>query len=68
MTNQWIPVTTALPEPGIKVLAVIQYGMGNQEIIFSYTTKRFPDCFDHLLNERITHWMPLPSPPEQIKE
>lgn len=61
--DKWISVKERLPEPGIKVLVLLKYGAGNTEIQMSYTTKRFPDCFDHLLNERITHWQPLPSPP-----
>lgn len=59
----WISVKERLPDPGIKVMVCLKYGAGNTEITMSYTTKRFPDCFDHLLNERITHWMPLPAPP-----
>ena len=61
--ENWINVKDRMPEVNTKVIVSILYGAGSRETTMSFTTKRFPDIFDHLLGDRITHWMPLPEPP-----
>lgn len=58
---RWIPVTERLPEPLVNVLAL--YGDGRMDI----------DWVDHEgcfvcenLYDGVTHWMPLPEPPEEV--
>ena len=72
--KQWIPVTERLPEIGRKVL-VYAYG---QEILTARMNKRtengYPvfECNGIFLEMakpgRISHWMPLPQPPESEGE
>lgn len=64
----WVKRSERMPEPNVSVLVVFQYGSGNQEIRITYTTKRFPDIFDHFADERITHWALLPPMPTGITE
>lgn len=59
--RRWIPVTERLPEPLVNVLAL--YGDGRMDI----------DWVDHEgcflcenLYDGVTHWMPLPEPPEEV--
>ena len=69
--QQWIPVAERLPEDTSKVLAVVKSvcGKGNPHIqLVWYGTNGFhisdPD-FGYLnMNRYVTHWMPLPQPPE----
>lgn len=62
--DPWISVKDRFPEPGVKVLVLLTYGLGSTSIELSYTTKRFPDAFDSFHNEIITHWQYLPEPPK----
>lgn len=58
--DKWVSVKDRLPGPGVKVLVLLTYGGGSQDVRLSYTSKRFPDAFDSFHNEIITHWQPLP--------
>ena len=75
---RWIPVTERLPEYDVRVLAIDVYdtcdGDGT-EFIGIWTRKEYPDDPDgccwidergwwHAIDE-VTHWMPLPEPPEE---
>jgi len=55
--NQWISVETELPERGIRVLA---YSIKADN---SLAYRLIDGAFVYQLCE-ITHWMPIPSPPE----
>lgn len=61
--GEWISVKDKLPEEKVKVLICLTYGSGKEEIQTSYYVKR-TKSFDHFMNDIITHWMPLPSPPK----
>jgi hypothetical protein len=56
---KWISVKDQLPEPLKEVLVCLQYGEGRKEIKISYYHPRV-ECFDHFMENLITHWMPLP--------
>lgn len=64
----WIKRSDRMPEPGVRVLTVKQYGLGNQEIGSSFTTTRFPDIFDDFSDERISHWAYMPAFPDKLTE
>lgn len=57
----WICVKDRMPEPCVDVLVYYEYGLID-------TGWRFYDgtfCFDGTLDYgNVTHWMPLPEPPE----
>lgn len=58
----WIPVTEALPEDGVRVLACTVTKKGKQNLVLAYwdgTTEQWAAGF----NSNVTHWMPLPEPP-----
>lgn len=71
---RWIPITERLPEYGVRVLAADMYE-GNDETGI-WTREEYPDDADgcwidergwwHAIDE-VTHWMPLPEPPEVEK-
>lgn len=59
---RWIPVTERLPEEGQLVLCwskacggAIVFGCRNGDMIFTG------------LDDEVSHWMPLPNPPEEVK-
>lgn len=69
---RWIPVEERLPEYGVRVLATDMYEEDDCTEI--WTRKEYPDdpedgCWIddrgwwHAFDE-VTHWMPLPEPPE----
>ena len=67
----WIPVTERLPEKNGKYLCRYvfnsNYDMPFEQVLSYYATDNKP----HFNNEgdefsmRVTHWMPLPEPPEE---
>ena len=59
MTN-WISVKKRLPEEGVKVLGVCEYG-------YFWVTRHDNSFFidHHYEFVKITHWMPLPEPPQR---
>ena len=68
--QEWIPVTESLPEEGDYVLCVLKgfnYG-GKIQVCKFVPADKFKDkpYFEHFRNgfPSVTHWMPLPQPPE----
>jgi len=66
MSNEWISVETEMPEEKLMVLIVaIKIGPNKD-----YTTDMYCSWFDGCRFPRwphdadVTHWMPLPSPPD----
>jgi hypothetical protein len=66
---EWIPVSERLPKPGQQVLAAIPprvWNEENQALIetLDYEQEGFYSWKDDEWQKRVTHWMPLPEPPE----
>lgn len=72
---RWIPVEERLPEYGVRVLATDMYE--EDDCTGIWTREEYPDdpedgCWIdepgwwHAFDE-VTHWMPLPEPPEEEK-
>ena len=64
---RWIPVTERLPDDGQRVLAYDKVEYGIIAAIYSAGT-----WYDQILDTTvcpiyITHWMPLPEPPEEAE-
>lgn len=61
----WIPVTERLPEDARDVLTYSRYKTfeGGSIDVMSY----YPRAKRWELDEEVTHWMPLPQPPEVKK-
>ena len=66
---RWIPVTDRLPEDGSDVLAYLKYADNSRIAAANYYKGTWQDCLMgrlYLTEEGfVTHWMPLPEPPEE---
>ena len=61
--QRWIPVSERLPEPYTRVLACIKSGYMEVDYMYSEPIVDVGSAdFNSLDN--VTHWMPLPTPPE----
>jgi len=61
--QRWIPVSERLPEPYTRVLACIKSGYMEVDYMYSEPIVDVGSAdFNSLDN--VTHWMPLPQPPE----
>lgn len=74
---RWIPVEERLPEYNARVLVIDVYAGDGDEFIAIWMREKYPDDPDgccwidergwwHALDE-VTHWIPLPEPPEAEK-
>lgn len=72
MSGEWTPVTERLPEIGV-CLAAIRVRNWHEgpkhyvEIRYFDDTQQFRDEDDWFPCSSVTHWMPLPAPPETSK-
>ena len=58
--SEWISVDDRLPEYGDKILVHLDYGDIKGILLEEYSgTKFWSRAFNN-----VTHWMPLPEPPE----
>jgi hypothetical protein len=69
--NQWIPVTERLPERGQLVIVSFRGHWGGRREVSAETfwideRGGWTGC-DSMKNGRPSHWMPLPSPPPEVK-
>ncbi len=61
--QRWIPVSERLPEPYVKVLACTESGY--MEVDYRYAEPIIEVGVAEFYSlENVTHWMPLPQPPE----
>ena len=60
---RWIPVDERLPEKHRIVLAYFRFGMIDTGI---YNGRNWWNDIGIANNENVTHWMPLPEPPEEV--
>ena len=63
--QRWIPVTEELPEPSTEVLVLTDAGGIRQGYIGHATGHWCSGGF--VMVPTVTHWMPLPAPPEEKK-
>lgn len=63
----WVSVEERLPEMHDEVLV---YLSGYDEVLIAwlYLDGRWRSCTDEKLLNKITHWMPLPEPPQEYLE
>jgi len=61
--QRWIPVSERLPEAGHKVLVLLTDGAISIDFIHGNDFLGNPDFYEYWVGD-ITHWMPLPQPPE----
>ena len=61
----WIPVTERLPDDGSDILAYTENGEDARIVPANYDRGIWFDCCFNRVAENITHWMPLPEPPEE---
>lgn len=61
--DRWIPVEDALPEYGEYVLFIRK----NREVYVGYYDEKntWNTDYQWFCGENVTHWMPLPEPPEK---
>lgn len=60
---RWIPVGEALPKEGERVLCCTRNKKGAANIVLGY----YMDGLWRVgMNSNVTHWMPLPEPPEGL--
>ena len=56
MTGQWIPVSKQLPEDGVRVLVYDGVLVYDADYSYDYGAWEW--------GAEVTHWMPLPEPPD----
>ena len=61
--QRWIPVSERLPEPYTRVLACIKSGYMEVDYMYSEPIVDV-GIADFNSLDNVTHWMPLPNPPE----
>lgn len=62
----WIPVTERLPEPFTRVIGFMAW-KAITAVEYQHNNWYSIDHLEPLPKEAVTHWMPLPNPPE-VKE
>lgn len=65
--NEWISVEDRLPENDDHVLAATQNKRGEYNIVKAYYHHGL-GCWAAGMNSNVTHWMPLPDPPERSED
>ena len=63
--NGWIDITKRMPRPGDRVLVCDDRFVGEGYLTQGGLFRRYDGTYlDSVLNRGVTHWMPLPEPPE----
>jgi len=64
--SEWISVKDRLPDAGIRVLTLDKWGGIRDRELYAFTSGPLVFRPDGLhLGKDVTHWMPLPEPPEE---
>lgn len=62
---RWIPVTERLPEAGNHVLVYAGFFQPFNEVSYIDAEGKWRFAYDDTEVPIVTHWMPLPTPPEE---
>ena len=65
--GHWIPVTERLPEDDTDILVYCVDGEESRIVAVNYANGVWFDCIFNtvMVVKNITHWMPLPKPPQE---
>lgn len=67
MNNKWTSVKDSLPELNVRVLTLDRWGHIHDRRLYQFRDGFICFSTDGLLPGRdVTHWMPLPEPPEEV--
>ena len=66
---EWIPVTERLPdfEGCLLCMRKTVFGLSVQEVLYYEDGEFSYNGIDNLTDGAVTHWMPLPKPPEECE-
>lgn len=62
--GEWISVEDELPDDAYPVLVYIKLWEGQYDILMGYFDGGWYSMNDNMIFSGVTHWMPLPDPPE----
>ena len=62
--QKWIPVTERLPEKEGRYLCVVRIVKSGAVYVQMMNGDRYGFSLEHIYNDDVTHWMPLPEPPK----
>lgn len=67
--SEWISAKDRLPEVGARVLTLSKWGHLSDRQLYKFESGSLMFRPDGLAPVRdVTHWMPLPEPPEEIQK
>lgn len=71
--RRWIPVTERLPDENGKYIVNACYDIWDSTIVmvaeyYSGSRTWYDECCECSLEGIVTHWMPLPEPPEEVSK
>ena len=64
MSNYWTSVIDRMPANDDHVLCCTRTSKGRQNVVIGYYMDGMWRCG---MNSNVTHWMPLPEPPEEVR-
>ncbi|WP_142971896.1 DUF551 domain-containing protein [Klebsiella michiganensis] len=73
MPGKWIPVSERMPDVGVKVLCFpvkdepIHATFNGQLWLQDVSWSGSDDTIDNVIPVSVTHWMPLPAAPQEVK-
>ena len=62
--TKWIPVTEWVPDKEGRYLCVVPIGKSGAVYVQVMNGDRHGFSLEHIYNDDVTHWMPLPEPPK----
>lgn len=66
---RWIPVSERLPEEWVDVLVLSECGFCEVAVYLGGHSNKWRVTWNHdMLDGDVTHWMPLPEPPEEVQK